>query len=186
MPDGRRRSIVAAVALLCAALTTQLLGCSDDDNPTRTSSEPQPNILISQVLPSTGCKSQAEFETIGTNIPYQECLQFTYHFDRSLHFVHQNASFNCCVDSFAVNVSQAGNVITVCCRQVLLNGGCDCYCLYDLEYGIENLEPGEYRIKVFDPYHCSQVSYPEIEFTVNLNDIKSGAFCVTRYAEPWE
>ena len=145
----------------------------------------------SQLIPSgtllraTDCKqSVARTGDAGAAIAaesQEDCLEYRYNGTDTLALSHINAGFNCCPGEIDADISFEGNIITITERES--TAGCHCLCLYDLDYQIANLEPGEYTIRVIEPY-ISQTDQ-ELEFTVTLSSITSGSFCQTRNSYPW-
>jgi hypothetical protein len=79
------------------------------------------------------------------------------------------------------DITIKNHVITITEKEV--NGLCDCLCLFDLDYQIVNLPPGEYVIKVIEPY-IGEDDEP-LEFVVDLSEAPSGTYCVKRNTYPW-
>ncbi len=104
------------------------------------------------------------------------CLEYTYD-GSTLLMTHYNAVLNCCPVLVAdVDVTASSIVITEI--DSLENGGCDCICLYDLNYEINDLLPGEYVVTVVEPYIPDGSSV--LQDTINLYFDSTGSFCVTR------
>jgi len=77
-----------------------------------------------------------------------------------------------------------GAVITITENESLEpSGGCDCVCLFDVDYQISNLPPGEYVVTVDQLY--LQPGAEILEFTVDLVSSPSGSHCVQRDDYPW-
>ncbi|MGB2987485.1 MAG: hypothetical protein WBE26_16600, partial [Phycisphaerae bacterium] len=64
----------------------------------------------------------------------------------TLHVLHRNATYNCCIEEIAVSLSVEGSVLKLTEEEILEGGGCDCMCCYNLEASVVNLEPGEYTV----------------------------------------
>jgi len=122
-----------------------------------------------------------EFTRAKDEVPTdQDCLEWSYDGSSFLSLTHINAGFNCCPELAPVVTVDEG-VITI--EEVEVTGACDCNCLFDLYYEILNLTPGEYLIRVVEPY-----AHPEedpLEFTVNLLSSPAGVYCVSRNFYPW-
>jgi len=76
-----------------------------------------------------------------------------------------------------------GNVITIQENESLESGGCDCLCLFDVNYQISNLPAGEYTIVVHELYLMEGDEI--LQFTVDLASTPSGSYCVQRDHYPW-
>jgi len=63
---------------------------------------------------------------------------------------------------------------------------CNCNCLFDIDYEIINLQPGEYTIKIIEPYLEPYLKYGEeiLKFTVDLSSSTSGSYCAGRNYYP--
>lgn len=159
-------------------------------------------LLCSIFLLSLGCSRQnsgnlAENSTAGTLISQsackqdqtqnakqsssEDCLRYTYS-DNILNITHVNSAFNCCAN-IQGKVEIRGGTITIRESEMLQNGGCHCLCLYDVEYVINQLTPGTYRIK-FSQLHLSSTAAP-LSATIDLAASSSGEVCVTRSNYPW-
>jgi hypothetical protein len=104
------------------------------------------------------------------------CLAYDYD-DGTLSLTHYNAVLNCCpvlTAEFDIRASE----IVITEIDSLHQGGCDCVCRYDLNYLISNLLPGEYAIKVIEPY--MPAGEDTLQGTINLYFDHTGSFCVDR------
>ncbi|KPL04256.1 MAG: hypothetical protein AMJ90_01340 [candidate division Zixibacteria bacterium SM23_73_2] len=129
---------------------------------------------------SQGCKT---FQKIEGDIvpPDQDCIEYTYDEESVLSIKHLNAGFNCCPEKIKIFVNIQNSIITI--EEKEYNGLCDCNCLFDLDFDIENVVPGEFTIKVIEPYLPSGDQL--LEFYVDLSYSTSGIFCVERTCYPW-
>jgi hypothetical protein len=134
------------------------------------------------LIGQTGCKYMKDSPT-DTLPPNQDCLIYTYDGQDRLTITHANTCFNCCILNTTAAFSYAGNMVTIDEGEVLEEGGCDCQCLYDVEYEITGLPPGEYTFVVNGMYLGSNMP---IEVTLDLTTAGSGQMCVTRTGYPWE
>jgi hypothetical protein len=91
-----------------------------------------------------------------------------------------NAGFHCCPE-IAADITIENNIITI--EEIEISGECYCLCLFDVDYEIRNLLPGEYTIIVTEPY--VQEGDEILEFTVDLASSPSGSHCVYRDYYPW-
>ena len=155
-------------------ITGSSLGLPDCLEP---SSEPT-GYLIS----NTGCKS---FEGDGPDQHgnTQSCIQYDYDGTGTLSLTHVNAAFNCCPDYLTAVFSFVGNTITITEGENLNSGGCDCICLFDLQFQIDNLPPGEYHI-IFEELYVQGEDLP-LDFVVDLSQVVSDEYCVDRTHYPW-
>lgn len=170
--------LVAVVIFLLGIL----LGCEKKvvNKEVPTPSTPPVGILIGH----TECKT-LQTGGMADSIPSnQECMEYSYDGEGVLLLKHVNAAFNCCPESITADISIEDSVITIEEHESFLNGfACSCNCLYDLDFEIGNLEPGEYTIKVISPYiHPNE---EQLEFSTTLSDSpSSGIYCVERGPRP--
>lgn len=110
----------------------------------------------------------------------QECMEYSYDGEGTLLLKHINAEFNCCPESIIADISIEDSIITIEEHESFANGkACSCLCLYDLDFEIRNLEPGEYTIRVISPY--VRPWQEPLEFSANLSASPcSGRYCVER------
>lgn len=106
----------------------------------------------------------------------ETCVEYQYA-NRVLTLKHINAELNCC-PVFTANITNENYIITIEEIDSLDNGGCDCICLFDIDYEISALPPGEYTISFIEPY--LRPGEGKLEFTVNLVTTPSGSYCVPR------
>ena len=127
-----------------------------------------------------GCKEFQKGAAMDSTPPDQDCIEYQYDGESVLLLKHVNAGFNCCPE-IAADVTIEGNVISI--DEIEISGDCDCICLFDMDYEIRDLPPGEYIISVTEPY------VPEgeevLEFAVDLVSSPTGSFCVYRDYYPW-
>jgi len=141
-----------------------------------------------EIINTSKCKSYASSSTkaLGdiTGISSsQDCIEFSYDGIEKLSLRHINAALNCCPEEIVSDIQVVDGTITIVEDEILneVTGGCDCMCLYDIDYEINNLPPGEYSFFVKGPYAYGD----DIEFSADLVNEPSGIFCVTRYNYPW-
>lgn len=166
---------VLAFALLCC------LGCSDNsEEPAGTSGNA--NLTVTSF---SDCKSGLS-KLAGVSAT-EECIEWQYS-EGKLSIHHINAGFNCCVSALLASFDKEANVITITEKEAYDQGGCNCLCLYDLDYEISYLAAGEYTFTISGPY-METGSTPEsddISFTIDLTEKLSGSYCVERDHYPWE
>lgn len=145
---------------------------------------PPPDCPASGILVNyTGCKTFQKRSTIDSTSPDQDCIEYEYDGESLLLIKHINAGFNCCPDSILADITIVDNLITIEEKESLSNP-CHCLCLFDLDLEITNLEPGEYTIRVIEPYVKS--GEEQLEFSINLSTSpSSGSYCVKRDYYPW-
>jgi hypothetical protein len=138
------------------------------------------------LLQSSGCKqflANASGQLDGY-VPgqHEDCLEYHYNGTDTLVLRHINAGFNCEPGEITANIEFNGNVITITERESQ-QAAADCLCLFDIDYEIINLAPGEYTIRIIEPYveEGDQV----LELTLRLLSATSGTFCLQRNYYPW-
>ena len=141
---------------------------------------PPTGILVNQ----TGCKAFHIGSPSDSTLSDQDCIEYQYDGDSLLLLKHINAGFNCCSQILS-DIRIEDSIITIEESEFFENGAaCDCGCLFDLDFEIRNLGPGEYAIKVIEPYvHPGEEL---LQFTVSLSSSpSSGVFCAHRDCYPW-
>lgn len=134
------------------------------------------------LISNTGCKS-FEGDSPDQHGNTQSCIQYDYDGTGTLSLTHVNAAFNCCPDYLTAVFSFVGNTITITEGENLNSGGCDCICLFDLQFQIDNLPPGEYHI-IFEELYVQGEDLP-LDFVVDLSQAVSDEYCVDRTHYPW-
>jgi hypothetical protein len=124
----------------------------------------------------SGCK---EFFT--NYISSEDCIEYQYDGENILLIKHINAAFNCC-PKIDANINISNNIIKI--EEIEISGDCNCICLYDLNYEIKELKPGEYTIKVIEQDIPNDEEI--LEFIVDLTSKASGTYCVERNQYPWK
>jgi hypothetical protein len=109
-----------------------------------------------------------------------DCIEYSYDGTSVLSIKHVNAGFNCCPEKVSADFVIVDDTIKVTEKEK--SSLCDCSCLFDLDYTIKNLAPGEYFIKVYEPYAFEG---KKLEFEINLQTQTSGSYCVQRDYYPW-
>ncbi len=129
------------------------------------------------------CKSFAAFAPHRGDVPPdQDCIEYTYDGISSLYIRHYNAGLNCC-PVIAANFEISNFVITITELDSLYNGGCDCLCLFDIDYQFVALPPGVYGFRVIEPYlHAGD---EPIDFEMDLTGATNGTVCFSRSMYPW-
>jgi hypothetical protein len=111
-----------------------------------------------------------------------DCVQYQYDGQGTLTLKHVNAGFNCCPGDITAQIDITGNVITVV--ELENQTGCHCLCLYDLDYEVTNLTPGQYTVRFVEPY--ANAGDVQLAIDVTLTSVAgSGENCVDRNYYPW-
>jgi len=128
------------------------------------------------------CKSPsaaASADSVGRD---QDCIEYTYDGASVLTLKHVNAGFNCCPDSLGATFGFDGAVITIT-EVAWVSQGCNCLCLFDMDFRITGVPPGRYTIRVGEVELGEGVEI--LQMTVNLTSAGSGQHCLTRDHYPW-
>jgi hypothetical protein len=152
------------------AIITLFLSCEK-------SSDQKPDLISGKLVSHSDCKNNQK----ATDRPSSSCIEYTYDiFHNQLKIRHINAAFNCCPDSMYCVVSVIGNEIHINeCEKAPL---CNCICLFDLEIEIDDLNQGQYKIVMGEPYVEEQ---NRISFDIDLFLKKEGSYCSERNYYPW-
>ena len=110
----------------------------------------------------------------------EDCLRYEYDGKGNLKVYHINAGFNCCPEHFQIPVVVTGDRINI--DETVVDGNCDCNCLYDVNYSISGVKPGIYIIEVREPFVSK--SEDKLILVADLTK-KSGEYCITREHYPW-
>jgi hypothetical protein len=155
-----------------------ILGCGDEPPAGTTTAPAQPTGILSG---HTDCKTQQDNAAAALLPDTEGCLEYEYDGQSVLILTHLNAGFNCCPGEIVVDITFENSTITI--REDETEALCSCLCLFDLDYRIENLAPGEYTIVVDEPYLPDGNKI--LIFTVNLAADPVGIHCVPRQGYPW-
>jgi hypothetical protein len=138
---------------------------------------------VGSLIGYEGCKEPLKGSATDSIPSDQDCMEYQYDGQGVLLLKHINAGFNCCPDELLADITIEENVITIAEDESLESGGCFCLCLFDVDYQIGNLPPGEYTIRVYGMYleEGDQI----LELTVDLVSSPSGTYCVQRDYYPW-
>lgn len=159
--------------LFLAGLALILTGCKSSDEPVAEA--------VGRLLNYEGCKSSPACDPSALAAARQDCLEYSYD-GATLRLKHVNAGFNCCPGEISAMIRVTGNAITISEMEAM--AGCYCKCLFDINYLIENLPPGQYTILVDEPYVADGDA--PLSFSLHLEPGASATFCVERGHYPWE
>jgi hypothetical protein len=149
-----------------------LFSCKDDNNTDPT------NEAVGKYLTRTECKNLILFDDYNTN---QECIKYSYK-DNVLTIKHINTGMNCCPDPMNATVTVENGIITI--DESKAANGCKCMCLFDVDYKIENLQAGTYKIVIKE--FLDLTGQEVLESTIELNKTPDGDFCAQRLSYPWD
>jgi hypothetical protein len=125
------------------------------------------------------CKSITRGDSIPQNL---DCIEYQYDGAGTLHISHINAGLNCCPSGVNLTVIINDGNLIITEKELLDMGGCDCYCLFDIEYTLEDIPPGYYMMKVIG--ECLHGQDP-LQVIVDFSEPRTGTHCVERYLHPW-
>ncbi len=155
---------IIRLVLACSILLLFITSC-EDSNPTGV------------IVENSGCKRTTPSTTSCVEYDYDQELNILY-------LSHIDAGFNCCVEQISADIQIDQQSVSISAAEVYGPAGpCDCLCLYDVEFVINDLGSGEYLITVED----SATEEPDelLQFTVDLSVTPSGIYCVERNHYPW-
>jgi hypothetical protein len=125
------------------------------------------------------CKGGSELKTDDLS-PESTCINFRFEGDSVLTLMHKNAAFNCCPESFKVDVELKGDSLII--REDDAKQLCKCNCLYDLDIMVHNIAAGTYHVRIIEAYPNEEEA--QLVFDINLKKDLEGEYCVSR-AEGW-
>ncbi len=108
------------------------------------------------------------------SIDSTECLNWFYDGAGTLLLTHVNVTANCCVDSLYADITFDGSDISIVEFEDLEFGGCYCTCLYDMDFVLTNIYPGDVTVSV-ECIYCD----PEdaFEVVIDLVNQPEGSYC---------
>ena len=111
----------------------------------------------------------------------QSCLFYKYDGDSILNITHYNAGFNCCPEKILTSFELRNDTIFITEDDSLQL--CRCNCLFNVEFTIHNLPPGQYVITLNEPL----VPLEEKKFIIDidLEDVPMDQICQFRDFYPW-
>ena len=170
-PTGRK---LMMKIFLVISLSLVMVNCNKHEEPVLQT----PAIEIAGM---SDCKNNSSQKALIDTTSNYDCIEYNYQTTGILTLHHINAGFNCCPE-MTTEIEVEGNAIVV--REIETSAQCNCNCLFDLDLEIRDLSPGEYLIRVIEPY--ANQNEDELAFTVNLVSAPSGIYCVERHHYPWD
>jgi hypothetical protein len=169
----KNKSIFAVT--LCVMMFFLVGGCKKSED---TQKSP-----MGALLDYNGCKQYLQTTATDFFTPSAEndCIEFSYDRENTLTLKHINAGFNCCPGEITASIDISSNRIIIVENEN--EQGCDCLCLFDVQYRIFNLPPGQYIIQIIGLYLYESDEPVEVE--VDLSETPSGMFCFSRAHYPW-
>jgi len=115
----------------------------------------------------------------------QECVQWEYDGNGVLSLHRTDMTLNCCPGAILVGLEfSSDSLIITEYESYDPFGPCDCTCLFDLDYYIVSLPPGEYTV-VFPGQYVTGDNKP-VSFHIVIGDEPSqGEACQSRIGYPW-
>ena len=117
----------------------------------------------------------------GDQLGVFDCVSCIYDGVSLLHIIHRNTLFNCCLLQLEASVELSGMDIFVTESEAPDGGWCECLCLYDFDYYIQNIPPGVYTLTVNGMYLYGE---PSISFEIDMTGPASWSECIER-PESW-
>lgn len=134
----------------------------------------------------SGCKEPVSLSSGYADSPMNQetgdCLVYSYDGENTLKLTHMNAGFNCCPGRITASIDISGNLISI--YEEEQEQACLCLCLYDLEYEIIGLKPGEYIVRLFGPHVNENNGVWDI--SLELFTPTQGTQCIDRGYYPWQ
>lgn len=141
----------------------------------------QPSEVNGQLVRNSKCKAMKSGTGISSVSDSLSCVEYTYEeANNKLLLKHINAGFNCCPGNLMCHVSLSNDTIFI--RELEEFALCNCNCLYDLDIEITGLGYQHYQLQFIEPYIGDQ---EPLNFSIDLQSITSGSYCVNRNNYPW-
>ena len=145
------------------------VSCSDEET----------NTSLGGVTSVSECKSNSTFYK--TSVPNnQTCVIYSYNGHNKLLVTHINAGFNCCPKTISADIKLMGRDIVITEKEE--ESACSCLCLYDVNFEVNNITPGNYFINFIEPY---AEQGPPIAFDANLTTARTDTLYFSRNYYPW-
>jgi len=131
-----------------------------------------------------GCKSFAKGYEADSVPPDMDCIQWEYDGSSTLLLTHANAGFNCCPEEFLAEFEFINDTIYITEDEILVGGyGCECLCLFNVDYRIWDIQPGEYTVRIYGMYIYNM---EPLTCTITLPaEPAGGECCIERDQYPW-
>jgi len=127
------------------------------------------------------CKSNLKAANLENTPDTLSCINYLYDSStKQLFITHINAGFNCCPGEISCTAILLGDTLVI--EETESTSLCDCNCLYDLTYTIDNVKEIEGCILIKEPYWSG---YGSIGFEISFNNEKEGSWCSSRKNYPW-
>ena len=166
------KSYVRTLSLPLIALSVLLLHCSQSPQPT--------NIPAGSMTGVSDCLIPFDVNFVPDT---DDCVAFSYDGEGTLLVSHLNTAFNCC-PIISAEITISGDTVVIEEIESLDQGGCSCLCLFNIDYEITDLSPGEYTLKLLGNYLAPGAE--PLEAQINLNSTPTDTICVFRGFYPWD
>ena len=168
--------IVSAMLMATTLISMMIISCGEENGPNSANIDPEGSLVNATDCKTFSIKSVEEITSASeTAIKYEFA-------DGILKIEHINTAFNCCPGEITAVINIDSDLITI--EAVEKKAGCHCICLYDLDYEVDGLTPGTYRLKVIEQYGIEEDI--KLDFTIDLENDPSGIFSVPRNRYPWD
>jgi hypothetical protein len=162
--------------LLSAFVATTLIFSCNHENETNL-----PSDVNGQLVSHSECKDNKSGSGTAAISDSLSCVEYTFDpANNKLLLKHINAGFNCCPGNLTCNVTISNDTILIQENEEFAQ--CFCNCLYDLDIEITGIENQMYHLRFFEPYSGNQ---EPLNFSIDIESITSGSYCVTRTNYPW-
>jgi hypothetical protein len=129
----------------------------------------------------SACKNNQTPSTFKGTSDTLSCIDYTYDpIKKALTINHINAGFNCCPGKISCTAILSGDTLII--EESESASLCDCNCLYDLTFTIDNIDNTFDYLMIKEPYWGGLGS---IGFKISLENQKEGSWCTNRKNYPW-
>jgi hypothetical protein len=125
---------------------------------------------------STDCK----IHIIASTDFDSDYISYSYH-NQVLHITHINAAFNCCPGGIHYNSNAGSDSIVI--NEMEEVPGCNCECLYDVDYDLAGIPKGTYLIHIIE--HYKQDNDLPLSVRIKLTEGSTGKIGLPRTSYPW-
>jgi hypothetical protein len=129
----------------------------------------------------SGCKPYVPAGSKVDHLSNEDCIDYSYSAG-VLSLRHVNGAFNCCPASIVGDVYVGDGMIWIEEDETFDFDPCPCLCVYDIDYQIVNLPPGQYTVRI-EGLNLPESQY--LETVVDLITTPAGSYCVERTTYPW-